>query len=47
MKWTAFSEQDFLTELHAMGKLLTHSSGSLLLTELIFTIVIKGIYFNT
>ena len=46
MKWTAFSEQDILTELHATGKLLTHSSGSLLLTKLICAIVIKGTYLN-
>lgn len=45
MKWTAFSEQDILTELYATGKLLTYSSGSLLLTDL-KTIVIKGTYFN-
>lgn len=46
MKLTAFSKQGILTELHATGKLLAHSSGSLLLTELICTIVIKGTYFN-
>lgn len=31
VKWTVFSEQEILTELLAMGKLLTLCSGSLLL----------------
>lgn len=44
--WTAFSEGDIPIEIHAMEKLLTHSSRSFLLAKLIYIIIIKGMYFN-